>query len=55
MMQRESNQISNVVWGIVKQIAPLFEPKEEIDLDSENFYTSFDNTSSHYRMQLRNE
>jgi hypothetical protein len=24
-------------------------------LDSENFYTSLDNTSSHYRMQLRNE
>jgi hypothetical protein len=55
MMQRESNQISNVVWEVVKQIAPLFEAKQKIDLDSENFYTSLDNTSSHYRMQLRNE
>jgi hypothetical protein len=51
----ELNQISNVVWEIVKQIAHPFEAKEEIDLDSKNFYTPLDNTSNHYQMQLRNE
>jgi len=48
MMQKELNQINNVVWEIIKQIAPSFEAKEEIDLDSENFYTPLDNASSHY-------
>jgi uncharacterized Rmd1/YagE family protein len=48
MMQRESNHISNVVWEIVKQIAPLFEAKEKIDLDSKIFYTPLDSTLSHY-------
>jgi len=51
----ELNQISNVVWETIKQIVPSFESKEEIDLDSKNFYTPLDNTLSHYRMQLRNE
>ncbi len=55
MMQRELNEISNVVWEIVKQIAPSFEAKEEIDLDSEIFYTPLDNASSHYGMRLRNK
>jgi len=48
MMQRESNHISNVVWEIVKQIAPLLEAKEKIDLNSKNFYTPLDTTLSHY-------
>jgi hypothetical protein len=49
------NQISNVVWETVKQIAPSFEAKEEIDLDFENLYTPLDNASNHYQMQLKNE
>ncbi len=48
MMQRESNHISNVVWEIVNQIAPLLEAKEKIDLDSKNFYTPLDSTMNYY-------
>jgi hypothetical protein len=55
MMQRELNQISNVVWAIVKQIAPSFKAKEEIDLDCKNFHTTLDNASSHYQMRLKNK
>lgn len=36
MMQRELNQINNVVWETIKQITPLFEAKKK-DLDSKNF------------------
>jgi hypothetical protein len=39
MTQRELNCIINVVWEIVKWIAPLLEVEEEIDSDLENFYT----------------
>jgi len=43
MMQRELSHISNVVWEIVKRIAPLLEVKEKNDFDNENFCTPLEN------------
>ncbi len=45
MTQRELSHINNVVWEIVKRIAPLLEVKEKNDFDNENFYTPLENPS----------